>query len=72
MIEKLSDREVEILKKIIAGYTNSVIAKNLYISLATVKAHVSSIFRKLNAANRVEAAVKGVDILKDLEENSDN
>lgn len=64
----LSPREVQVLKEIVDGSTNLKIAKKLYISLATAKAHVSSIFRKLDVANRVEAAVKGVEILRNLEE----
>lgn len=68
MLESLSPRELEVLKQIIEGATNLIIAKKLYISVATTKAHVSSIFRKLNVNNRVVAAVKGAFLLKDLEE----
>ena len=68
IIKNLSQRELQVLKAIIKGSTNDAIAKQLYVSLATVKAHVSSIFRKLETTNRVLAAVKGVEILKNLEQ----
>lgn len=68
IIKNLSPRELQVLKSIINGSTNETIAKSLYVSLATVKAHVSSIFRKLETTNRVRAAVIGVEILKELEQ----
>lgn len=51
----LTAREIDILQLINLGYSNAVIATNLYISISTVKTHVSSILRKLNAQNRVQA-----------------
>jgi LuxR family maltose regulon positive regulatory protein len=55
LITGLTSREIDILQSINLGYSNAVIAENLYISLSTVKTHVSSILRKLNAHNRVQA-----------------
>lgn len=52
---QLTAREIDILQSINLGYSNDVIAGNLYISLSTVKTHVSSILRKMNAQNRVQA-----------------
>lgn len=52
---QLTAREIDILQSINLGYSNAVIAENLYISLSTVKTHVSSILRKMNAQNRVQA-----------------
>lgn len=52
----LSKREREVLKLIAVGKTNSDIANSLYISVRTVKFHVSSILTKLNVKNRTEAA----------------
>lgn len=53
----LSLREKEVLDLIATGKTNSDIADYLYISVRTVKFHVSSIFSKLNVKNRTEAAL---------------
>lgn len=55
---KLSEREQEVLDLIAKGKTNTDIAKALYISVRTVKFHVSSILTKLNVRNRTEAALK--------------
>lgn len=53
---ELSERETEIVRLLAAGRTNSDIAGELFISLATVKTHVSRIFDKLNVDNRTAAA----------------
>ncbi len=51
----LTRREVEILRLVAEGHTNTQIAGTLWITLPTVKFHLSNIYRKLNVANRVEA-----------------
>ena len=51
----LSTREIDVLQSINRGLSNAAIASNLYISVSTVKTHVSSILRKLDATNRVQA-----------------
>lgn len=51
----LSAREIDVLQSINHGLTNAAIARQLYVSVSTVKTHVSSILRKLDAANRVQA-----------------
>ena len=51
----LTAREIDVLQSISHGSSNAVIATNLFISVPTVKSHVSSILRKLNADNRVQA-----------------
>jgi len=53
----LTEREMEVLKLIAEGSTNSKIAEQLVISLGTVKGHVSNILSKLHLADRTEAAV---------------
>lgn len=53
---ELSERETEIVRLLAAGRTNSNIAGELFISLATVKTHVSRIFDKLDVDNRTAAA----------------
>lgn len=53
----LSNREQEVLDQIAQGKTNGDIANALFISIRTVKFHVSSILAKLNVKNRTEAAL---------------
>jgi len=53
----LTEREEEVLLTVARGHTNAEIADELYISLSTVKAHLSSLMTKLEARNRVELAM---------------
>jgi DNA-binding NarL/FixJ family response regulator len=53
-IEPLTDREEEVLMTVAHGRTNAEIAKELHISLSTVKTHLASLMAKLGARNRVE------------------
>lgn len=54
--EKLTPRQLEILRLIASGYTTGQIAAELYLSPETVRWHVKAILRKLNARTRAEAA----------------
>ena len=56
-IEPLTSREEEILIPVAQGWTNHEIADDLHISISTVKTHLASLMRKLNARNRVEIAM---------------
>lgn len=53
----LTTREEEILRQVARGLNNQDIANDLGISLKTVKAHISSILKKLHLDNRVQAAI---------------
>jgi DNA-binding NarL/FixJ family response regulator len=53
----LSEREQEVAAAVGTGKSNAEIADELYMSVATVKAHVSRIMTKLEAANRVQIAI---------------
>ena len=53
--EALTRREEEILRQIMLGLSNKRIASNLRLAVGTVKTHVKSILRKLDAASRTEA-----------------
>lgn len=57
-LERLTERELEVARAIAEGLTNPDIARTHYMSLATVKAHVTSIFDKLGANNRVQVAIR--------------
>ena len=59
-IAPLTPREMEILKYIAQGYLNKQIAAELDISEQTIKNHVTSILRKLNANARTEAVVVAI------------
>jgi DNA-binding NarL/FixJ family response regulator len=52
----LTRRELEILQLVAEGYSNSQLAKMLWVTEQTVKFHLSNIYRKLDVANRTEAS----------------
>jgi two-component system nitrate/nitrite response regulator NarL len=54
---KLSAREVAILERIVQGDSNKHVARFFKIAEPTVKAHVKTIFRKIGASNRTQAAI---------------
>jgi len=56
-IEPLTNREEAVLDSVARGRTNSEIAEDLHISISTVKTHLASLLRKLDARNRVELAM---------------
>jgi DNA-binding NarL/FixJ family response regulator len=56
---EVSDREQEVLCLLAKGMTNKNIARDLFISQATVKSHVENILRKLDAADRAGAVAEG-------------
>ncbi len=55
LLEPLSTRELEVLSLMAAGYSNPEIARELIVSVGTVKTHTHHIYSKLNARNRAEA-----------------
>lgn len=56
----LTTRESQILKLITEGYSNNEIAKELFVSINTTKAHVASILQKLEVDDRLQAAIKAL------------
>jgi two-component system, NarL family, response regulator LiaR len=54
----LSNREYEVLQLLAKGYSNTDIAENLFLSLSTVKTHVSNLFVKMNVKSRTQAIEK--------------
>ncbi|WP_411071452.1 LuxR C-terminal-related transcriptional regulator [Streptomyces sp. cmx-4-25] len=53
-LDRLTQREREVLRLIARGYAYKEIAKQLYISVKTVESHVSAVLRKLQLSNRHE------------------
>jgi two-component system NarL family response regulator len=56
----LTSRELEVLKRIVAGRSNKEIAQDLIISEATVKTHINSILSKLGVTDRTQAATSAL------------
>ena len=56
-LERLTDREREVLTAIGRGYNNSEISEHLFIGAATVKSHINSVFTKLGLRDRAQAVV---------------
>jgi DNA-binding NarL/FixJ family response regulator len=56
-LEALTGRELEVVVAVAQGLSNAQIGRRLFMSEATVKAHVSSILAKLGLTNRVQAAI---------------
>lgn len=55
-VAELTKRELEILRLVSEGSSNSQLAKMLWVTEQTVKFHLSNIYRKLGVANRTEAS----------------
>ena len=58
LVESLTSRELEVLERLAAGRSNQAIARELVVTLDTVKKHVSHVLDKLGAANRTEAVAR--------------
>ena len=55
LIEPLTERELDILRLVVAGRSNAEIGELLFLSLNTVKWHLKNIYAKLDVRNRIEA-----------------
>lgn len=56
----LTNREIEVLSLVANGLSNKDIAEKLNISIHTVKAHISSMYQKVDTSSRVALAVNSV------------
>jgi LuxR family maltose regulon positive regulatory protein len=59
LVERLSEREREVLQLIAEGLTNEEVAARLYLSLHTVKVHARNIYAKLDVTSRTQAVARG-------------
>lgn len=60
LAEKLTERELDVLRLVARGLNNSDIAVQLHLSEGTVRNHVSAILEKLNVLDRTQAAVVAI------------
>jgi ATP/maltotriose-dependent transcriptional regulator MalT len=58
LVEPLSPRELEVLRLLAAGRSNTAIANELVVAVSTVKSHINSIFGKLGVNSRLEAVLR--------------
>lgn len=70
-LERLTSRQYEVLMHMIDGKNNKTIAREVDLSLGTVKAHLSAAYGSLGVSNRTEAVVLASKYLRELGVNSD-
>ncbi|MBC2703943.1 response regulator transcription factor [Desulfobacula sp.] len=58
LLKELSFREAEVAKWLVNGLSNREISDKMFISIRTVKAHLTSIFKKTGCNNRLELATR--------------
>ena len=58
LIEPLTDRELEVLRLLVAGLSNQAIARELIVTVGTVKRHVNNIYGKLGVNSRTQAVAR--------------
>jgi LuxR family maltose regulon positive regulatory protein len=58
LIEPLTEREMDVLRLIVAGLSNPEIAEELFIAVSTVKSHINHIYGKLGVESRTQAVIK--------------
>src|SRR5215212_1632765 len=56
--EPVRERELEVLALIAGGKSNAEIARELFVSVSTVKTHINNLYRKLDARNRTQAVAR--------------
>jgi LuxR family maltose regulon positive regulatory protein len=60
LVEPLTERELEVLRLLVAGLSNTEIARELIITVGTVKRHVNSIYGKLGVQSRTQAVARAL------------
>jgi LuxR family maltose regulon positive regulatory protein len=59
LVDALSEREIEVLNLMVSGISNAEMASRLFVSVNTVKKHITNIFNKLGVKNRLQAIKQG-------------
>ena len=59
LVVPLSDRELDVLRRLAEGDSNREIAAALFLAEGTVKNHVTNVLAKLGARDRTQAALRG-------------
>jgi len=62
LVEPLSERELDVLQLLVAGYKYKEIAERLFISVNTVRHHTRNVYSKLNANNRAQAIARAKEV----------
>ena len=63
-LDKLTSRQLEVLMHVIDGKNNKTIAREIDLSLGTIKAHLSAAYTSLGVSNRTEAVVLASKLIK--------
>ena len=60
-LQKLTEREKEVLFLLATGLPNKVLAEKLFVSPGTIKTHTLNVYEKMGVANRTSAILKAVE-----------
>jgi len=63
-LDNLTERQLEVLKALVPGLSNKEIARELYLSDATVKVHIRNLLKKFDVTNRTQLALIGAKCLE--------
>jgi LuxR family maltose regulon positive regulatory protein len=59
LVERFTEREIEVLELLAEGLTNRQVADRLYLSVGTIKRHTHNIYGKLGVSSRTQAIIRG-------------
>jgi LuxR family maltose regulon positive regulatory protein len=62
LVEPLSERELQVLRLLVAGLSSNEIATELFIAVSTARTHIKHIYQKLNVHRRLEAIDRARDL----------
>jgi DNA-binding CsgD family transcriptional regulator len=64
-LNKLTNKELQILKLIIEGKSNKEIAELNFVEMSTIKTHINNLYTKLSVKNRKEASLIYIDLIQE-------